>query len=55
MNENSSIAVTPKSIIDGASAYFDTYRDSMTPDFGVWVEGKPGNSKVLDCRWLVNW
>ena len=43
MNENSSIAVTPKSIIDGASAYFDTYRDSMTPDFGVWVEGKPGS------------
>jgi hypothetical protein len=43
MNENSSIAVTPKSIIDGAGAYFDTYRDSMTPDFGVWVEGKQGS------------
>ncbi len=43
MSENSSIAVTPKSIIDEAGAYFDTYRDSMTPDFGVWIEGKQGS------------
>jgi hypothetical protein len=29
----------PKSVIDKNGAYFDTRRKSMTPDFGVWVEG----------------
>jgi hypothetical protein len=54
LSENPSIAVTPKSIIDESSNYFDTYR-SKTPmlpvkvadgllSFGatvvVWVDGK---------------
>jgi hypothetical protein len=43
MNVGPSIAVTPKSIIDENIEYFDTYRDSMTPNFGVWVEGKQGS------------
>ena len=43
MGAGSSIAVTPKSIIDENIEYFDTYRDSMTPNFGVWVEGKQGS------------
>jgi hypothetical protein len=39
LSENPSIAVTPKSIIDESSNYFDTYRSKtpMLPDFGVWV------------------
>ncbi|VVH50848.1 hypothetical protein BPUTSESOX_1087 [uncultured Gammaproteobacteria bacterium] len=40
MGENPSIAATPKSVIDGYVDYFDTHRTSVTPDFGVWVEGK---------------
>jgi hypothetical protein len=42
LSENPSIAVTPKSIIDESSNYFDTYRSKtpMLPDFGVWVETK---------------
>ncbi|SSC08125.1 hypothetical protein [bacterium endosymbiont of Bathymodiolus sp. 5 South] len=39
MSADSSIAITPKSVIDKNGAYFDTRRKSMTPDFGVWVEG----------------
>ncbi len=42
LSANSSIAVTPKSIIDESSDFFDTYRNEtpMLPDFGVWVEVK---------------
>jgi hypothetical protein len=42
LSANPSIAVTPKSIIDESSNYFDTYRSKtpMLPDFGVWVETK---------------
>jgi hypothetical protein len=38
------IAITPKSVIDKNGAYFDTRRKSMTPDFGVWVEGNERTS-----------
>jgi RHS repeat-associated protein len=42
LSANPSIAVTPKSIIDESSNYFDTHRSKapMLPDFGVWVETK---------------
>jgi hypothetical protein len=42
LSANSSIAVTPKSIIDESSGLFDTYRNEtpMLPDIGVWVEVK---------------
>jgi hypothetical protein len=42
---DSSIAITPKSVIDKNGAYFDTRRKSMTPDFGVWVEGMQDSEK----------
>jgi hypothetical protein len=38
---DSSIAVIPKSVIDGCGTILDDYRaSSIAPDFGVWVEGK---------------
>ncbi|SSC07285.1 RHS repeat domain-containing protein [bacterium endosymbiont of Bathymodiolus sp. 5 South] len=41
MNVDSSIAVIPKSVIDGCGTILDDYRaSSIAPDFGVWVEGK---------------
>jgi hypothetical protein len=46
MNVDSSIAVIPKSVIDGCGTILDDYRaSSIAPDFGVWVEGKQ-NVKV---------
>jgi hypothetical protein len=45
MSADSSIAITPKSVIDKNGAYFDTRRKSMTPDFGVWVEGMQDSEK----------
>jgi hypothetical protein len=42
---STSIAITPKSVIDKNGAYFDTRRKSMTPDFGVWVEGMQDSEK----------
>ncbi|SSC07737.1 RHS repeat-associated core domain-containing protein [bacterium endosymbiont of Bathymodiolus sp. 5 South] len=38
MCADSSIAVTPKSVIDEHVADFDSRRKPTTPDFGVWVE-----------------
>jgi RHS repeat-associated protein len=47
MGENPSIAVTLKSVIDENIEYFDTHRDSIVPDFGVWVEGKQGSQEGI--------
>ena len=38
MCADSSIAITPKSIIDKNIADLDNHRKPTTPDFGVWVE-----------------
>ncbi len=45
MSTDSSIAVTPKSVIDKNGAYFDTRRKSMAPDFGVWIKGMQDSEK----------
>ncbi|VVH67034.1 hypothetical protein BSPLISOX_2237, partial [uncultured Gammaproteobacteria bacterium] len=47
MCADSSIAVTPKYIIDENIEYFDTRRNSAVPDFGVWVEGKQGSQEGI--------
>ncbi|VVH60053.1 hypothetical protein BSPCLSOX_2553 [uncultured Gammaproteobacteria bacterium] len=38
MCADSSIAVTPKSVIDKHTTSLDNYRKPTTPDFGVWVK-----------------
>jgi hypothetical protein len=49
----SSIAVTPKSVIDEHVADFDSRRKPTTPDFGVWVEDpKEGTFLVHGVTWL---
>jgi hypothetical protein len=35
------------SVIDENIEYFDTHRDSIVPDFGVWVEGKQGSQEGI--------
>jgi hypothetical protein len=65
MCADSSIAVTPKSVIDEHVADFDSRRKPTTPDFGVWVEDpKEGtflvHESVVDCwvsvpRLLFGW
>ncbi len=47
MSADSSIAVTPKSVIDKGVAYLDTYRTSIVPDFGVWVKGKQDSTEGI--------
>jgi hypothetical protein len=34
-----------ESVIDENIEYFDTHRDSIVPDFGVWVEGMQDSEK----------